>query len=366
MNKVHFYFHSFLLILTINLVSSCNGQRQQPKESITEKTVTSSIQLKIKANKVIKPENGFNSGFLDSDGTLWFGSNGNGVYRYNGNSFQNYTEDDGLSSNQIYSIIEDKEKNVWFGTQNGLSKYNRKIFTHVTIPFKDTTSVFLDKVYPVISPNAVHSLAQDKKGNLWIGTAGAGAYRYNGKDFTSYLSEIGTKQEDSLYHNWIPSIIEDTDGNIWFASMTHGGVSRYNGETHTQFMTKDGLSDDMVRTIYSDKSGKIWIGFNGNRKSGLTVYDGNSFKTYSVDDGLCNKLIRAIYEDKNSNLWLGAHLGNLCIFDGQNFSEFSSNGQTFSDILFILGDSEDNIWFGGINGIWKFNGQTVIKMTTDN
>ena len=145
--------------------------------------------------------------------------------------------------------------------------------------------------------------------------------------------------------------------------MTHGGVSRFDGDKFTHFSIKDGLSDDMVRTIFSDKYGNLWLGFNGNRDSGLTVYDGKSFKTYSAEDGLCNKKIRAIYEDKNGNLWIGAHLGNLCIFDGQNFSEFSSNGQTYSNILFILGDLEDNIWFGGSNGIWKFDGKVITEMT---
>tara|TARA_B100000497_G_C7685037_1_gene415027 strand:+ start:1809 stop:2264 length:456 start_codon:yes stop_codon:yes gene_type:complete len=150
---------------------------------------------------------------------------------------------------------------------------------------------------------------------------------------------------------------------MWFASMTHGGVSRYDGEEFTQFLIEDGLSDNQVRTIYCDKSGKIWFGFNGNRNSGLTVYDGNSFKTYSVEDGLCNKRIRAIYETKNGEFWLGVGNGNLCIFDGQNFSEFSSNGQTYSDILFILADLEGNVWFGGINGIWKFDGKVVTEIT---
>ncbi len=58
---------------------------------------------------------------------------------------------------------------------------------------------------------------------------------------------------------------------MWFASMTHGGVNRFDGEEFKQYSIKDGLSDSQVRTIYCDKSGKIWIGFNGNRNSGLTV-----------------------------------------------------------------------------------------------
>lgn len=351
-----FICRNITLFILASLVISCNGQVKKEKQSLKTEKFS-------EANKIPVPANGFSNGYVDKDGTLWFSSNGGGIFHYNEKSFNNYTEKNGLSSNQVYSITSDHKNNLWFGTQNGLTKYNRKKFEHIPLPYQDTTSGWISTVYPVLNPNAAHSLATDNKNNLWIGTAGGGAYKYDGKNFKSYLTEIGRKQEDSLYHNWIPFIRKDNEGNLWFASMTHGGVGRFDGNIFTQFMPKDGLSDDMVRTIYNDKSGKIWFGFNGNRKSGLTVYDGNSFKTYSVEDGLCNKRIRAIYEDKNGNLWLGTHLGNLCIFNGQNFSEFSSNGQTYSDILFILGDFEDNVWFGGSSGIWKFDGHTVIKMT---
>jgi ligand-binding sensor domain-containing protein len=58
-------------------------------------------------------------------------------------------------------------------------------------------------------------------------------------------------------------------------------------------------------------------------------------------------------------------LGNLCLFDGQKFSEFSHNRQTFSEVLFIFSDLDENIWFGGANGIWKYDEETVTEMTTN-
>lgn len=347
---------SILLLILSSLFISCNDQVRDENQSTT-------IQKNSELSKVAVPQSGFSSGLLDKDGNLWFASNGGGVFFFDGISFTNYTKKDGLSSNQVFSIIEDNRNNLWYGTQNGLTKYNGERFESIPLPYQDTTSGWIRKVYPVLNPNAVHSLATDNEDNLWIGTAGGGAYKYDRKNFQPYLTEIGRKQEDSLFHNWIPFIRKDNKGNIWFASMTHGGVNQFDSEKFTQFSIEDGLSDSQVRTIFCDNSGKIWLGFNGNRNSGLTVYDGKSFKTYSVEDGLCNKRIRAIYEDKKGNLWLGAHLGKLCIFDGQNFSEFSSNGQTYSGILFILGDSEDNIWFGGAKGIWKFDGKLVVKMT---
>lgn len=347
---------NIILLILSTAIISCNGQIKSNNKSVEiEKTQTT--------RKIPVPKNGFSNAFVDQDGSLWFSSNGGGIFHYSGKSFKNYTEEDGLSSNQVYSIASDQNANIWFGTQKGLTKYDRKQFEYIKIPYQDTTGIWLNKVYPVINPNAVYSLATDNSDNLWIGTTGGGAYKYDGKNFKSYLTEIGRKQEDSLYHNWVSYIKKDNKGNMWFASMTGGGISQFDGETFNYFSVKDSLSDDWVRTIYSDKSGNIWIGFNGNRNSGLTVYDGNSFKTYSVEDGLCHQQVRAIYEDENGDLWIGEDNGNLCIFDGQKFSEFSYNGQTFSNVYFIFNDLEDNIWFGGRNGIWKYDGQTLTEIT---
>ena len=346
----------YILLLTLSSTFvACNGQVKENRDSVEIEKIS-------EVNKSSVPKNGFSNGYLDKDGSLWFCSNGGGVYHYDGKTFKNFTEKNGLSSNQIFSIASDKKNNLWFGTQNGLTKYDRKQFEHIALPYQDTTTGWIGKVYPVLNPNAVHSLATDNNDNLWIGTGGGGAYRYDGIYFKPYLTEIGWKYEGS-FQNWIPYIRKDDKGNMWCASMSNGGVNQFNGKEFTQYLLKDGLSDNQVRTIYYDKSGNIWIGFNGNRNSGLTVYDGKSFKTYSLEDGLCNQRIRSICEDKNGNLWLGADLGNLCVFDGQNFSEFSYNEQVFPDVFFILNDLEDNIWFGGRYGIWKFGGKSVIKMT---
>ncbi|MBT9485302.1 two-component regulator propeller domain-containing protein [Sediminibacterium sp.] len=353
-----FTLRNISLLILVSSFISCNGQVKNDKSSLEAEKVTEVIKIPL-------PNNGFSNGYVDIDGTLWFTSNGGGVYHFDGKTYKNYTMKDGLSSNQVFSIASDHKNNLWFGTQNGLTKYDRKKFEQIPLPYQDTTTGWIRTVYPALSPNAAYALATDNNNNLWIGTGGAGAYCFDGNSFKSYLAEIGQKQEDSLYHNWIPFIRKDSKGNIWFASMTHGGVSQFDGKEFTQYLIKDGLSEDQIRTIYCDKSGKIWFGFNGNRKSGLTVYDGSSFKTYTVENGLCNPRIHSIYEDKSGNLWLGARNGNLCIFDGQKFSEFNYNGKAFSDVLFILGDLEDNIWFGGAQGIWKYDGEKVTEMTTN-
>lgn len=350
-------FKSLTLSILISLFISCSGQVK--KEKISQKNEETQA-----ARKIPVPKNGFSNAFVDKDGSLWFSSNGGGIYHYNGITFNNYTKNNVLSSNQVFSIASDQNDNLWFGTQNGLTKYNRKQFEHIRLPYQDTTTIWLDKVYPVINPNAVYSLATDNN-DLWIGTTGGGAYKYDGKHFKSYLTEIGRKQEDSLYHNWVSYIKKDNKGNMWFASMTNGGVSKFDGKIFTHYSVKEGLADNMVRIIYQDSKGAYWYGFNGNRNSALTKFDGTLFKTYSIEDGLCHQQIRAIGEDKNGKLWIGSDHGNLCIFDGQKFSEFNYNGQTFSSVFFIFKDLDDNIWFGGRNGIWNYDGQTLTEITTN-
>ena len=75
------------------------------------------------------------------DGDLWFGSNGGGIYRYDGISFINYTKENGLNSNKIFSMIEDQNYDLWFGTADGLLRYDGKSSKHVPIPYSDTTGV---------------------------------------------------------------------------------------------------------------------------------------------------------------------------------------------------------------------------------
>lgn len=351
----------FVLVITFS-VFSCKGFHRQ---KVSGGEVTSpKVESQNEKKTYLDISEGVSCGFLDKKGMLWFGTNNNGVYSYDGKGFTNYTKKDGLGKGRVSCITEDRSGNLWFGTADGLYRYDRRAFKHIPIPKKDTSGVWLDKIYPVVNPNEVLSVLQDKNGLFWIGTNGTGAYSYDGETFTNYLSDVGRKQSDSLYHNIIQSITEDTKGNIWFTSMTHGGVSFYNGKTFTHFMPKDGLSDDMVRTCFMDRAGNIWFGFNGNRGSGITYYNGNSFTSLYKEDGLCNTNIRGIYEDKAGKLWLGSGRGRLCIYDGKTFSEFKSEeGKSFTGILFILEDANSNIWFGGKKGLWKYDGETVVSMT---
>lgn len=358
--------HVLVALLSCVAFSQTQASVQDPS---TRRLLQAEESLSAEARNRITSVRAANSiwcGFLDNEGVLWFGSN-DGVYRYDGKTFTNFSTKDGLCDNQVFSIIEDQDGFLWFGTANGLCRYDRTSFLHVPIPWSDISSPWLDTVYPIINPNQVMCMLQDKRGDIWLGTNGAGAYRYDGETFVSYLAGEGQEYEDGLYRNIIHSILEDSEGNIWFTSISHAGVSRFDGKTFTHYSVKDGLSDDMVRSSYQDRKGTIWFGTHGkysnsgNRSGGLDYFDGKSFGQLSQKDGLLRGHVVSIYEDRNGFLWLGRSVGAMCVFDGNLFAPFAmEDGQSFDGVLFIIEDAEGDVWFGGKEGkLLRYDGESV-------
>jgi ligand-binding sensor domain-containing protein/serine phosphatase RsbU (regulator of sigma subunit) len=279
----------------------------------------------------------------DKSGNLWFGTEGGGVSKYDGESFTHFTDKEGLSNNIVYSILEDKSGNLWFGTSGGgVSKYDGESFTH-----------FTDK--EGLSNNLVRSILEDKSGNLWFGTLGGGVSKYDGESFTNYTDKEG------LSNNYVLSILEDKSGNLWFSSYG-GGVSKYDGESFTNYTDKEGLSNNTIWSILEDKSGNLWFGTDGG---GVSKYDGESFTHFTDKEGLSNNIVWSILEDKSGNLWFGTIGGGVSKYDGESFTHFTyKEGLSINSVLSILEDKSGNLWFGTYaGGVSKYDGESFTHFT---
>lgn len=294
----------------------------------------------------------------DSRGNLWFGTNGQGVARYDGISLQYFSIAEGLVGDVVTGIAEDGDGHLWFGTHTGASRFDGKTFTgfgstegllgsgckvlvdrNGTLWAGTSDGVFrfdgkrfnaFELPIPVIdtpsykmSPGKVWDLFEDSKGNIWFGRDGYGACKYAPGSSTGAGSKSFTHftKKDGLCSNNVASIVEDARGNIWFGSITsdfpptkEGGVSRYNGRAFTQFPEVKGLTANDIYNLYTDRSGNIWI---GAVRVGAYRFDGTTFTLFDKTDRpdlTTYFAIQAFVEDRHGTLWFGFS-GGLFRFD---------------------------------------------------
>lgn len=248
----------------------------------------------------------------------------------------------GLRSNIVTSLIQDNDGNIWFGTSQGVTRYNGSTFANYT---KNEGLV----------DNDIRSVFQDSRGNIWFGSLGAGFTIYDGYTFTSFTKGGG------LPETGIPSIAEDKKGNVWL-SMWEKGVIKFDGNSFVHYSTANGLMSNTVVSITAGKNGLVWFGTD----KGIAKYDGKSFTNYYFQDGTKSVGISCILEDNTGRLWAGANTGALYYYDRGQWNCFYAANKIINDIPFaLLQDRGGNIWIGTRSGLTKFNGKTFLSYTED-
>ena len=282
----------------------------------------------------------------DRGGNIWMGTRGGGVRRYDGRSFQVFTTSDGLASNYVSTMMVDSEGNLWFGTAgaDGLSRYDGQSWRS------------FGPGDGFMSHGRFGDIIQDRDGNIWIasnepfwaGGPSSGVYRYDGQIFRLFSEENG------LADNRVMSMVQDSDGIFWFATVG-GGVSRYDptadqGQAWTSFGSQDGLSDQAV-SIYLDREENLWVG----TQSGLNRYSRRDWTTYTEADGLLGSNLAALHEDGTGHLWIWGG-GHTVRFDGQTWTEFSAaDGLPGGWVVSVYYDRDGSYWFGTRAGVARYN-----------
>jgi ligand-binding sensor domain-containing protein len=359
--------------------SSCKGQ-DKTSQKLSEPKAIPAEQPKIIKTQGTGPYDNVHCGLQDKAGNLWFGTTGEGVYRFDGKSFTNFTRKDGLSSNMVGAMSEDKNGTIWFGTDAGVSRYDpkqpiSKAFTTVSITGNNFFSY--DGKTKAGSQMAVWSIFQDKKGIIWFGTSNDGIYRYDGTFFTHFLHNDGVENKSNLRLNVVNSILEDKNGNIWFSTWFEG-LCRYDGKSITNFKPNDEV---WFATIFEDNKGNIWA---GRRGKGVCRFDGKTFTNVSqkgIFDSCC---VQAIKQDKVGNMWFGTEadaiskretMGGVWRYDpsplrtdSAPFKNFTTkDGLSNYSIFCIVEDRAGNLWFGTRGmGLCRYDPRRAVGKTFTN
>lgn len=306
----------------------------------------------------------------DSKGHYWFGSWNEGVARFDGENLTYFTEQDGLSDNQIRSIREDRNGVIWFEGGVSFSGFDGRT---IIIPTnRDYTSKDDWQLHP---------------DDLWFkedGSSGPartdvqpGVYRYDGKTFT-YLAYPASRADATT------SIARGRSGRIWFGTYT--SVIGYDGHAFTviddaRLGHDESTGGLFVRSVFEDSKGRLWIGNNG---IGVLLYDGHTFTHFTREHGLGDPgphggrttpqpadvtdgsptlhRVFSIGEDRAGGIWFGTVESGAWRYDGRSLRNYTArDGLTSKDIMVIYTDRRGDLWLAG-KGVFKFNGQSFDRI----
>jgi ligand-binding sensor domain-containing protein len=292
---------------------------------------------------------------MDSRGFMWFGTN-DGLNKFNGLDFDFYennpSDSTSLSHNSINIIKEDRLSRIWVGTANGLVIYNRdkdnferiQEFAHRDILY--VTSIFFDE-------NDV----------AWIGTSGNGIYLYDYKAGKLTQFSHSNHHNGSLASNFIVDIVSDGQ-NIWIGTRNGLNLFNKNDSTFLKFAhdpdNPNSLSNNIISSLAVDRSNAIWIGTFGGGLNQLTLnnkhqYEFQRFHKLEADKGIKNNIL-ALCPDYYGNIWIGIENGGLSYLDRSsgNIVNYKSedgnhNSLISNSIWSIYEDKNQILWIGTYN-----------------
>jgi ligand-binding sensor domain-containing protein/signal transduction histidine kinase len=277
----------------------------------------------------------------DHDGNIWVGTIGEGLMRIGNRSETVYRASDILPDNTVWSVFEDREKNLWIGTQDGLLRLTRSA-VH-TITSKDG-----------LADDNVATVYDDPRGALWIGTITNQLYRLEGQRALIYHLPPRFQR---LRPN---SIYMDREGVMWIGTTAQGAI-RIAGNDVRVFTMRDGMRSNSIRQFLEDRKGIIWIATG----SGLSRWDGHSIRTYYLEDGLAYGGVRVLAEDTNGDLLVGTDGGLNRVRDGKFVRDpvFVQLGN--ERIWTILPGRNGSLWLGTRgNGMVRIRDGRITRYTT--
>ncbi|MBD1364511.1 response regulator [Mucilaginibacter sp. ZT4R22] len=288
----------------------------------------------------------------DAEGNIWAATRIGGLSKYNRTYdwFINYKHDEknnaSISNNNVSYVYTDHKNNLWVGTDNGLNLYDKK-----TNSFK---RYYHNKLPNSLSSSAIYTIFEDSKGRLWVGTdKGLNLLNKNTGSFTRFIHNKADKK--GISDNIITAIAEDECHNLWFA--TYNGLNLWNADsTFTAYANERDKytlnGDNPIYTLMPNGAGKLWVGtnttlqlFDINKKVFLDINNQPAEHDNMPDDG-----IYALCIDKQKALWIGTssegvlkHDHNLNLFPAYK-SSTNANPSIANIIRGISADNTNNLY----------------------
>lgn len=277
----------------------------------------------------------------DRDDSVWLGTLGQGLLRFRNGKFERFTRHDGLSGDIVEALFEDREGNLWVGTENGLDRLRNP-----EIPRLSSLEG--------LSGDLITSVYSARNGETWIGTMGSGLNRVSGGAITHYLTGAG------LPSTTVISMYEDAAGRLLVG--TSGGLCYRSDDRFVNLLTIDGARADRVFDIAGDTHGTVWL---ADQRKGLLALRHQRLEPANV--GLPDaKDIYQIHCDHQGVLWIGYYHGGLVGIRDGFVQKYSANeGLAPGPVYAIESDINGIAWFGTSGGLTRLRNGRLTTWTTE-
>lgn len=302
------------------------------------------------------------------DGDIYASTDTGGVFRFDGQTFKQSTERNGLPGNYIHCVEEDRDGNVWAGGLNGLVRLFRpKVLSlgtrqglkggitqslaeggdgRVWIGTDHGLSLFHHDAFETspyaasVGKHPVYGLLEEEDGTLWVATKGAGLFRFQGSVTTRY-------SKDDLGSDIVFSVFKARDHTLWIGTWGGGLVHFVNG--HPERITQArGLKSDFVASLAEAPDGALWV----VTKEGVSRYSNGTFTNF--EQGLPESEIYAVLPLPNGDVWLASDGGGLCRYRKGRFDIVTTADGLASDSIFnLVADDRGYLWCSGSRGIFR-------------
>jgi len=356
---------------------------------------------------------------VDPQGRVWFAyeDRGLGLSVKDGDQWRQYTTDDGLTDEHVYSIAFGADGKTFVGTADGVFQLNGTRWAHhgaqygapqgkvealAVAPTGELwagltggVAVYDGRTWTTFGPDegltvgSVRAIAFDGEDTVWIGAAPSspgqkdgGLFVYDGVDWTTVdVNRSQTAYSGSAAQplgDWINDLAVDTDGRLWVGALRYalskpvsvvGGVSAYTGDVSgstagdvgwTNYTTDNGLISDYVTALAVDTAGRIWVG----TRHGLSMFDGKRWRSYTRADGLPNLSVTDVATDPAGGVWVTTWGGGAAYVDGTNaWSYITTVGMADRVVNALAEDAAGGIWFATAGGVSHFDGELWASYT---
>jgi ligand-binding sensor domain-containing protein/signal transduction histidine kinase len=311
----------------------------------------------------------------DGAGNLWIGTDGGGIHRRSAEGWAAFTGRDGLPSDIVLSLAQDRERNIWVGTRDGLVRLKPARFavyttrdglandfvtavhgsrdgtlwvgTRVGLDHLDGERAIAVSFHPPLPRDTVLSLLETGDGTLWVGTRN-GLFRARSGRTQRYTTA------DGLASNYVGALSEGRDGGVWVGS--RGALSRIaSGTIHRVATLPPPLTAD-ITAIHEDAAGEVWVGTDG---AGLGRLRDGQWRFYGTADGLTHPTVTALYGDERGDLWIATRLGLNRWREGRLRAFTTADGLRSDHVFSVVGDGKGSLWLTSYHGIARVDLRSV-------